>query len=88
METRALLSLTTSSSYATDSQEQNPILHIWHSTNPTQLSGSLSVTALPESNKTVSQHYRKMQSHSEERQLEKQEKGKRIQCTRHQGRDQ
>lgn len=43
----ALLPLTSSSQTA-DSQEQNPIFRIWHSTDPTELSGPLSVTALQE----------------------------------------
>lgn len=53
METCALLPLTSSSQTA-DSQEQNPIFRIWHSTNSAELSGPLSVTALQESNKTES----------------------------------
>ena len=50
-ETCAPLPLTSSSQTA-DSQEQNPVFRIWHSTNPTELPGPLSVTALQESNKT------------------------------------
>lgn len=87
METCALLPLS-SFSQSADSQEQNPDFHVWHSTSPTELLRSLRVTALQESNKTVSQHSHKMQSRSEERQLEEQEKDKRIQCMRHQGIDQ
>lgn len=52
METCALVPLTPSQT--ADSQEKNPIFHIWHSTNPTKPSGLLSVTALQESNKSES----------------------------------
>lgn len=47
---RCALLLLTSSSQTADSQVQNPIFHIWHSTDPTELSES--ITALQESNKT------------------------------------